>query len=382
MSTSVLLVGCTDKNLEELVHAVSAGFASMAESDLAALLQKSGPLPGDAIVIDLRGRDHLPPFLATIKRQHPQLGVVIVASRLDPSLMLDAMHAGVNEWVVEPLTESELGAALARVAALRGGGPAGEVFAVLGAKGGVGSTTIAVNIAAELAKVAKADTLLIDLHAAFGDAAVLLDAEPRFSIVDAIENTHRLDETFFRSLVVHSSCGVDLLASTERVALASFDAAKIRAVIDFAARQYPYTVLDVPRSEPAALNALEAATSIVVVTNQELASVRGAARLATLMRNRYGKERVSVVVNRYDTRAEISQDDLERVIGGTIRSFIPSSYRAALRAMNAGQPLVSENHNSLSGPMKALAHSLARVDEGARGHHTGGVLGLFGGHDG
>ena len=75
----------------------------------------------------------------------------------------------------------------------------------VGAKGGVGTTTVAVNVATALAKLAGTErTLLIDLHVANGDAAVFLGAEPRFSIVDALENTHRLDEAFFRGLIVRT----------------------------------------------------------------------------------------------------------------------------------------------------------------------------------
>ena len=90
-------------------------------------------------------------------------------------------------------------------------------------------------------------TLLVDLHLAYGDAALLLSAEPRFSILDALENTHRLDEAFFRGLVVRTKAGPDLLASSERGMAAPVDAHRIRTLIEFAARQYRYTVLDVPR---------------------------------------------------------------------------------------------------------------------------------------
>ncbi len=94
----------------------------------------------------------------------------------------------------------------------------GQIFAFVGAKGGVGTTTIAVNVATALAQSLEDErTLLMDFHLSYGDAAVFLGAEPRFSVADAMENTHRLDEAFFESLVVQSkSTGVHLLASAER----------------------------------------------------------------------------------------------------------------------------------------------------------------------
>src|SRR5690606_24286272 len=95
----------------------------------------------------------------------------------------------------------------------------GEVYAVIGAKGGVGATTVAVNVATMLNKLRPSSTLLMDLHCTYGDAALFLGAEPRFSIVDALENMSRMDATFFRSLLTKTKSGVQLLASSERSAV-------------------------------------------------------------------------------------------------------------------------------------------------------------------
>ena len=130
---------------------------------------------------------------------------------------------------------------------------AGKTYAFVGAKGGVGTTTVAVNVATALAKLEPRSTLFIDLHVANGDAAVFLGAEPRFSIVDALENTHRLDEAFFRNLIAHTKCGVDLLASSDRVMVTPVDVRRIRTILEFAERHYAHVVLDVPRSDAAVL---------------------------------------------------------------------------------------------------------------------------------
>ena len=92
----------------------------------------------------------------------------------------------------------------------------GQVIAFLGGKGGVGTTTLAVNVATAMAKSAPSSTLLIDLHVGSGDAALFLGAEPRFSVVDALENIQRLDDSFLRSLVGRTKFGLDLLASSDR----------------------------------------------------------------------------------------------------------------------------------------------------------------------
>ena len=127
-------------------------------------------------------------------------GFLLVCSTLAPTLMLEGMRAGIRECVAEPLDPAELEAALARVAAK--GATDGQVFAFIGAKGGVGTTTTAVNVAIELSRSAPKRTLLMDLHMSNGDAGLFLGEQPRFSVADALENMHRLDEGFLRSLVV------------------------------------------------------------------------------------------------------------------------------------------------------------------------------------
>src|SRR5512139_2692663 len=100
-----------------------------------------GPVP-DAAIVDLRGEGDLPPGVALLRRQHPQVGVVIAASRMDPSLMLEAMRAGVNEFIAEPLTSAALLGAVQRVVTREQQAAEGHVFAFVGAKGGVGTTTV------------------------------------------------------------------------------------------------------------------------------------------------------------------------------------------------------------------------------------------------
>jgi pilus assembly protein CpaE len=110
------------------------------------------------------------------------------------------------------------------------------------------------------------------------------------------------------------------------------------------------------------LDSLEIATGIVVVANQELATVRRAGALALTLRQRYGKDRVSVVINRFDRGAEIGCEDVERVTGGSVRHVIPSDYRMALEGLNKGLPVVVENHNRLAGSFSMLARILAGIE--------------------
>jgi len=381
VSANILLVGSTDRQLEETLRACGMQAPALAGAELAALAQPLARQP-DVLVLDVRDQNHLPTALPLLKRQHPNTGVIIVTSRLEPALLLEAMRAGVTE-VVSNITEDELRSSISRLLASHPAATAaGQAYAFLGAKGGVGTTTVAVNVATALARLDPNSTLLIDLHVTNGDAAVFLGAEPRFSIVDAMENTHRLDESFFKTLVVKTKSGVDLLASSDRVMVNPVDVRRIRTILEFAERHYRHIVLDVPRSDAAVLDALETVAQIVVVANQELATVRSASRIAAALRQRYGKDRLTVVVSRSDRLADIGHEDVERAVGSPVKFTFPSDYRRALQALNKGVPVTVDNHNELSSAFVRFAKALTGVQKKESKDRPAARFSIFGARKG
>jgi pilus assembly protein CpaE len=368
--TTVIKLVTSDPQLANVVRETGMQVVVVPPEALAMLAQGSAAQP-EVLAVDVRDQAQLPSALASLKRQHPTTGVVLIVSKLDPALMLDAMRAGVNECVMHPVSVPELQAVVKRLAKSLVPAARGQVFAIIGAKGGVGATTVAVNVATSLAKGAADSTLLIDLNVACGDAAVFVGSEPRFSVMDALENVQRLDTAFFNGLVVRSKGGLDLLGASGRPVTASFDPLRIRTLLDFASLSYRYTVLDVPRSDTTALDSLEAATKIVLVVNQELATVRNAGRMAATLRQRYGPTRLSVVLTRTDRRAEIGHEDVERTLGAEVKHTFPSDYRLALQAMNKGRPLVLDNHNELSGAFVSFAQDLAGIPKADKGSKVG-----------
>ena len=127
------------------------------------------------------------------------------------------------------------------------------------------------------------------------------------------------------------------------------------------------------------LDALELVTRIVVVANQELATVRSASRMAAALRQRYGKDRVTVVVSRYDQVAEIGRKEIERVMGGPVAHVFQSDYRLALGALNVGRPLVLDNHNKLAASFESFARGLTANshDETKEAERPGGLFSRF-----
>jgi pilus assembly protein CpaE len=369
------VVGLRDRQLEELLQACAVLATPLKLDEIGALAQP-GAMQPDVLILDVRDKDSVPASVGMLRRQHPSTGVVIVAASLEPALMLEAMRAGVTEFLTVPLTASELQAAINRVTAHGAAGSKGEVFAFVGAKGGVGTTTVAVNVATAMAQIEPGSTLLIDLHLSYGDAAVFLGTEPRYSVLDALENVHRLDKAFFSGLVGQSRSGLALLASSDRASTTPVDSATIRSLIEAAARHYAYVLLDVPRID-VMLDALESTSRVIVVANQEIATVRAATRLSASLRQRYGRDRLSIVISRFDQQSDIGQSDVERVLGSPVAFTFPSNYRVAIDALNAGRPLVLDNHNKLAASLTGFARGLVEVPEApaAASRRQGGLLG-------
>jgi pilus assembly protein CpaE len=353
--TTVGIIGGSDPQLNDLVRACGMRPVPLEGEHL---LAKSGVVETpEALLVDLRADRQLLAIVPAIKRRFPGMGVAVIALSLDPALMLEAMRAGVTECVTEPLTQASIEAAIGQVTVHRATAFEGRVFAVVGAKGGVGTTTIAVNLAEAFAQ-ANSSALLIDLHAANGDAGVFLGVEPKFTVTDAVENTHRLDEAFFRGLVVHTRSGLDLLASSPRLAAAHLDPQRVRTIIEFALHHYPAVVLDVPRMDGPILDALDICTLILVVVNHELPTIRSAFRFVSRLRQRYGDEHVAVVVNRSDNQSEISLADIEKAVGARIRHAFPNDYKQAVLAVNRGEPLAQSTQGRLASSFHALARDL------------------------
>lgn len=358
----------SDPRIEELLKPSGLTMARFPRESWSPASLEKAPA---ALLLDVRGLAQLPAALTLFKRDYASTPVVLITSSLDGQMMLEAMRAGVSECVVEPLTSQSLDAALRRVIKDTSA-TACQVFAFVGCKGGVGTTTLAVNTAAALGRASKETALMVDLHHSHGDAAVFLGAEPRFSVIDALENSHRLDDALFSSLVERTKAGIDLLASSDRVLHAAVDSARTRALIEFTTRRYRYVVLDVPRSDVSVLDALEGVTSLVVVASQEIGALKNAARMIQTFSHRYGSARVKVVVNRFDGRADIGQAEIEKVVG-MAATTLPSDYRTAVDALNAGRPVVLDKEQPISRSLRSFASELAGIAKPVR-EVRGGML--------
>ena len=154
---------------------------------------------------------------------------------------------------------------------------------------------------------------------------------------------------------------------------------RVQALLDFVTGAYPWVVIDCPRSDPSVIDALDIVSTVVIVANQELPTLRSASRLTAMLRQRCGAQRVKLAISRFDAESEIGRKDVERVLGGTINFTFPSDYRAAVGALNKGEPLVSAMAGKLAVSFDDAARELAGLPATSRDTVKTGLFGRMSG---
>ncbi|HSK18058.1 MAG TPA: AAA family ATPase [Longimicrobiales bacterium] len=318
---------------------------------------------------------------------HPDLRFVAAGPAPSPELLMNAMQAGVSEYLTKPLTQESLSGALERMERKLGaaGGVVhepGKLLAFFSAKGGSGSSTVAANLAIHLHQLTDKRVLLLDLDLELGEIALFLGVQPRFNFVDLVHNFHRLDAELLASYIERHESGVHLLSAPfhpEKVEAVSGD--QIRQILKFLKHNYDYVVVDTPRSfSPAATAAFEQSDAIYIVTAVDLPSLRNIKRSLPLLERITGaqlKDRVRLVVNRYHPDNVISLEEVHRTLGLNVHWKLSNDYEAVINSINAGKPLMSDNRNSaVKNDLRALGAEIAGLKPLA-GKKRSGLRGLF-----
>jgi pilus assembly protein CpaE len=335
----------------------------------------------DIVVIDIRG--DASSGMAAIERLragHPTVALFAIARSAEPDLILHAMRAGANEffaWAADGNSqashamEESFHGAVRRTATRHAAASAStrqpcvtNVF--LGAKGGAGTTTVAVNCAVELARLTKRPTAIVDLKPSLGEVALFLGVRPRFTVLDAIENLHRLDREFLRELMSRHKSELDILAGSEQFDRPNQqDASAIEELLRVLSRLYDYIVIDAGNMiNSSGASALYAADAIFLVTNPDVPCIRNAQRLVDRIRQLgAGSERVKILLNRVSDQSLIAPKQIETALGYGIHHTFSSDYRTVSTALNSGVPLALANHSDLAGQFSSFTRHLIGVPE-------------------
>ena len=288
----------------------------------------------DLVVVDIRGEGSPGlPALERLRAKWSAVSIFAVASSSEPDVILQAMRAGANEFFAWPTPDESsppateglravLGRIVERLHAAQGDtASTSRTFAFFGAKGGAGTTTLAVNCAADLARVSKKPTILIDLNPFVGEVALFLGVRPRFTLLDAADNLHRLDEGFLRELVAKHKSGLDILAGSDVMDRPNGqDAGALEELLQWLGRSYEFVVIDAGNLTNACAEvAVFGSNLIFLVANPDVPSVRNSQRVVDRMEQMgAGRDRVRVLLNRTSEQQFVTPKQVEDALGHPI----------------------------------------------------------------
>ena len=290
-------------------------------------------------------------LVARLAEVAPTCAVLVVSASSDGSQILQAMRAGAKEFLPEPVRIEDLLGALGRISERQFGRgdnrPRGsQVIAVAGATGGVGTTSVAVNLGCILARDQRNAVALVDLDLCLGDADVFLDAIPDYTLVDVAQNVTRLDFSLLkRSLTKHAS-GLYLLPRPVQLGdISLITPDSLQRVIGLLKATFTHLVLDLSKSYSSLdLMALEMATHILLVAQLDLPCLRNVVRLMASFGEMEGiAEKVKIVFNRIGLDSgQITLKKAEETIGKEIFWQLPNDYRTMIEVRNNGVPLIEQ----------------------------------------
>ena len=349
----------------------------------------------DLVISDIRaGGSSVQWAVERVRTTWASADIIAVARGSEPEQILQSMRAGANEFVAWPLEQGQISifdealrSALVRAAERAkgriGDRPTAQTLSFFGAKGGAGTTTLAVNTAIDIARTKK-PTLIIDLHQFLGEVALFLGVRPRFTVVDAIDNLHRIDAEFLRELVTRHKSGLDILAGAEQVDRPGQpDAPAVEQLLQILARHYEYIVIDAGTVTSACAEvAVYGADTIYIVANPDVPSIRNTQRLVDrICQLGADRDRLRVVLNRTSDQHLIAPKQIETALGHPITQAFASDYNTVSAALNSGVPLTLSNHTELASQFTRFTKGILNREEPAAAagseRRRGHFLGLF-----
>jgi len=342
-------------------------FYSVREWDL---LAESRPLPGEAIPdvvwLDLpRDPGIYFSFAARLRQLRPGVHIVACSATAEPSLLMQAMRNGVQEFIPKPLSAEMVREAMLRFADTKAGGAAEpeKVIVVMGSKGGVGTSTVAVNLGVQLAQITKKRVLLLDFGRPLGHVSLLLDLQPRFTLRDAVENLERLDQHFLSGLVTRHHTGLEILAGASHPEeWQKFSLEALGGVASVAQGGFDYVLVDAGVVDPSEWSPiLHTARSILLVAEPTLLSLWTLERHLTTMETvGLGASAAHIVINRWRRNDDNALRNVEERLHRPITARLPNDYRQVSESVTQGMPLTGSSSNPLVVCYRQLASEMIK----------------------
>jgi pilus assembly protein CpaE len=351
---SLVLIGPHDERRRAVAKALAGPQASIAREltrypqvdDLAKLMEADH----DVMVIDLDPNPELAlDVVENVCASNSTVTVMVYSANTNPEMLVRCMRAGAREFLSEPVLPSSIAEALVRASVRREEvrrqkKTTGKLLVFASAKGGSGVTTVASNFAVALARQAGGKTALLDFDLLLGDAALVLGVTPKFTALDALENTNRLDADFLSVLLAKHDSGLAVLAAPDTIPSLQPSKNGVEKLLRVARENFSYVVLDAGSHSVEMYEALfEMASAVYLVTQISVADLRNANRFVSRYFTGSDEGKLEIVLNRFAARnIDIDEASITKALTRPAKWKIPNDFAAAQRAQNTGIPIASE----------------------------------------
>ena len=325
----------------------------------------------DVILLDLP-REAEPFFALAAHLHRMRPGARMIASapvqNPDPNLLLTAMRSGVQEFLPKPINPAQLQETLARfIQESRVDGTCvihNKALVVMGSKGGVGTSTVAVNLGVQIKQLTKKRVVLLDFARPVGHVSLLLDLQPRFTIRDAVENLERLDGHFLAGLLTQHKTGLEVLPGTSQPEeWQQIPVASLSRVVNLAQSVFDHVLVDFgSQYSPEWNSTLRLARLILIVAEANVPSLWTLERqLVATAALGLDPDRMRIIINRWNRGDDQALKSVEKNVKRSIFARLPNDFRQVSEAMNLGVPLSKNHNNALVSAFRQLAGSLTGV---------------------
>lgn len=300
---------------------------------------------------------------------HRRIVVIAISTRADADSMLAAMRAGCTELLTSPGEAHAISRALQHAEQQLGNFSSalqrdGSVLAMLGAKGGVGTTTLGVHLAIYLVQACKKKVLLIDSKEQFGHISIYLGMDGSgCHFQEVVSNVSRLDSELMQAFVGHHVSGLDLLSSPDLGQTARpMHPDDVAAALDFLRGEYDFVIVDCADSGDAITRAAIAASSeVYLVATPDITAIRDLSRHVDDLSRMEGVCNTRVVINRYSSQFAVSLEEIEKAIRMPVSFSVPNNYIELVRSANLGEPVSAEGKSGFTTELLRWAHSLVGI---------------------
>jgi pilus assembly protein CpaE len=293
-----------------------------------------------------------PAVIERLARRLPETALLATTANASAEFVVQVIRAGALELLRRPVEQGELLAALDKLARFRGRAvqrQPGRVTAVFATKGGLGATTLAVNLGVCLAQhSASKSALLVELDTRHSDVVTFLDLRPRYSILDVFENMERMDESLLQGLMTKHDSGLWVLPGPPQMERGYLLAEQVQSGVDLLRSHFDHVVLDLRHDlDPGTIAALEAADTVLYLTSLNVSALRsGAAGLAAFRYLGLDLKKVKVVVMRDGTGEDVTVKHAKDALGVPVHWKTPNDYAAVVASINGGHPVVTASPRS------------------------------------